>query len=161
GQGKLLAGAEVQARGPVHEAFAEPATPPSAAPILPKQPPAPIKEVPPEQKPAEKGAQWIPGYWQWDEERNNFLWVSGCWRIPPPGKVWLPGRWQQASGGWQWVSGSWVDAKQSEVDLLPPPPAPRKEDIPRLGPGQVYEPGCWVYREKGYVWRPGFALAVP
>src|SRR5207248_9151988 len=61
---------EVQARGPVHEAFAEPGTLPSAAPVLAKQPPAPIKELPPEQKPAAKGVQWIPGYWQWDEERN-------------------------------------------------------------------------------------------
>src|SRR5437868_7994 len=43
---------EVQARGPVHEAFAEPATLPSASPVVPKQPPAPIEELPPEQKPA-------------------------------------------------------------------------------------------------------------
>jgi hypothetical protein len=153
--------AEVQARGPVHEAFAEPATPPSPAPVVPKQPPAPVEEEPPEQKPAGKEVQWIPGYWQWDEERKDHLWVSGCWRIPPPGKVWLPGRWQRASGGWQWVSGSWADEGQSEVELLPPPPPSREEEIPRLDPGEVYEPGCWVYREKDYVWRPGFALTVP
>jgi hypothetical protein len=152
---------EVQARGPVHEAFAEPATPPSAAPVVPKPPPPPVKELPPPQKPAGKGVQWIPGYWQWDEERNNYLWVSGCWRLPPPGKVWLPGRWQEVSRGWQWVSGSWVEGQRSEVGLLPPPPPPKEQPAPRLAPGQVYEPGCWVYRDNRYVWRPGFALAVP
>src|SRR5205823_1171204 len=47
----LPAGLEVQARGPVHEAFAEPGTPPAAAPVVPKQPPAPIEELPPEEKP--------------------------------------------------------------------------------------------------------------
>jgi hypothetical protein len=54
-----------------------------------------------------------------------------------------------------------MDGKRSEVELLPPPPLPKEQAVPRLAPGQVYEPGCWVYREKGYVWRPGFALAVP
>ena len=52
--------------------------------------------------------------------------------------------WQQAAGGWQWVSGSWVEAQQSGVELLPPPPAPRPEAAPPLAPGQAYEPGCWV-----------------
>jgi hypothetical protein len=105
--------------------------------------------------------QWFPGYWQWDEEHKDFLWVSGCWRVPPPGKAWLPGRWQQASGGWQWVAGSWVDAQRSGVELLPPPPAPKREDVPAVAPGQAYEPGCWVYRQNRYVWRPGFTLTVP
>src|SRR5207244_872753 len=81
---------------------------------------------------------------------------------PPPGKVWLPGRWQRATGGWQWVSGSWVDAQRSEVELLPPPPPPKEEEpLPQLAPGQVREPPCWVYHEKRYVWRPGFAVTVP
>ena len=28
-------------------------------------------------------------------------------------------------------------------------------------PDQVYEPGCWVYRQKSYAWRPGFTVTVP
>jgi len=157
----LPAGLEVQARGPVHEAFADPDTPPSAAPVVPRQPPVPIEELPPDEKPAGEGVQWIPGYWQWDDERTNFIWLSGCWRTPPPGKVWLPGRWQQAAGGSQWVCGNWVEAQQSEVQLLPQPPAPKQEPVPALAPGQVYQPGCWVYRQKNYVWRPGFPVTVP
>lgn len=157
----LPAGLEVQTHGPVHEAFAEPGTPPVASPIVPNQPPAPVEELPPQEKPAGEGVQWIPGYWQWDQERNNYLWISGCWRVPPPGKVWLPGRWQQASGGCQFVPGSWVDGQQSEVQVLPSPPAPKPESAPQLAPGQVYEPGCWIYRQKNYVWRPGFVVTVP
>ena len=42
-------GTEVLARGPVHEAFAEPVNPrPQASSVLPKQPPDPIEELPPE-----------------------------------------------------------------------------------------------------------------
>src|SRR5439155_18588494 len=95
----LPAGLEVQARGPVHEAFAEPGTSPVASPVVPRRPPAPIEELHPDEKPAGEGVRWIPGYWQWDEERNNHIWISGCWRVPPPDKLWLSGRWQQVSGG--------------------------------------------------------------
>src|SRR5207245_5076010 len=46
-------GIEVESRGPVHEAFAQPfdknVTP---SPVVPKKPPAPVPEEPPEQRPA-------------------------------------------------------------------------------------------------------------
>ena len=46
------AGVEVQARGPVHEAFAQPVDPqPAAGPVAPKPPPELIDELPPDQKP--------------------------------------------------------------------------------------------------------------
>src|SRR4051812_40127598 len=54
-------GIDVQARGPVHEAFAEPGTPPTASPLVAKQPPEPIEELPPDQKPEGDNVQWIPG----------------------------------------------------------------------------------------------------
>ena len=53
--------------------------------VVPKQPPDPIPEVPPDQKPEAENAQWLPGYWAWDEDRKDFIWVSGFWRVPPPG----------------------------------------------------------------------------
>ena len=41
---------EVLARGPVHEAYAEPVDPnPVAGPVVAKEPPAPIDELPPDQ----------------------------------------------------------------------------------------------------------------
>src|SRR5438105_1908609 len=43
---------EVLTRGPVHEAFAEPVQfNPKPGAVVPKQPPAPIEELPPDQKP--------------------------------------------------------------------------------------------------------------
>src|SRR5690349_5439005 len=63
-------GIEVLAKGPVHEAFATTAEAPAALPVVTKQPPEPIEELPPEQKPAGDNVQWIPGYWHWDEENS-------------------------------------------------------------------------------------------
>src|ERR1043166_9686945 len=70
---------EVQARGPVHEAFAEPIQLQAEAGLLvSKAPPPPIQEVPPPERPV-GDFMWIPGYWSWDADRNDFLWVSACW----------------------------------------------------------------------------------
>src|SRR5438477_5123878 len=72
---------EVLTRGPVHEAYADPGvTPTEAPPIVPKQPPELISELPPDQKPEGENVIWIPGYWTWDEDRNDFIWLSGFWR---------------------------------------------------------------------------------
>ena len=78
-------GVEPLEKGPVHEAFAQPtAKNPQAGPIIRKQPPKAIEELPPEQKPEGDNVQWIKGYWAWDAERNDFIWVCGFWRVPPP-----------------------------------------------------------------------------
>src|SRR5437879_1711022 len=75
----------VQLRGPVHEAFAQPVEAnPKATPAFPKKPPDPVPELPPDEKPKDDAAQWIPGYWDWDADKQDFIWVSGTWRVPPP-----------------------------------------------------------------------------
>src|SRR5438309_10421429 len=59
----LLQEGLVEARGPVHEAFAQPVTrQPEPAPIVPKQPPDPIEELPPETKPEGDHVIWAAGY---------------------------------------------------------------------------------------------------
>src|SRR5947208_312184 len=88
-------GIEVMARGPVHEAFATPTSEPVATPVLPKAAPKPLEEMPPDQKP-DGDVIWVPGYWAWDDDRKDFLWVSGIWRTPPPGKQWVAGYWRDA-----------------------------------------------------------------
>src|SRR5262245_41293685 len=81
----LPEGVEVLARGPVHEAFAEPSDPqPKSPPVVTKEPPAPIEEQPPEQKPEGENVVFLPGYWNWDEDAEEFIWVSGFWRDVPP-----------------------------------------------------------------------------
>ena len=99
----------------------------------------------------------ISGYWGWDDDRGEFLWVSGVWRVPPPGHHWIPGYWLQENAGWRWVSGYWAPEEEASIDLYPEPPDPIPEAIP-VAPNQqsIYSPGCWVYQQSRYWWRPGF-----
>ncbi len=155
-------GVEVMARGPVHEAYAEPAeVQPQASPLVAQQPPEPVQELPPDQRPEGDNVQWIPGYWAWDQDQNNFLWVSGFWREPPPGRQWVPGNWQQVDGGWHWVAGFWAPAGQEELQYVPPPPPSIDQgpSAPATEANSTYVPGCWVYRQSRYFWRPGFWTA--
>src|SRR4051812_18638656 len=74
-------GVDVQARGPVHEAYAGPTEArPEPTPLVAKQPPDPVAEVPPDQRPEGDNVVWVPGYWSWDQDASDFLWVSGFWR---------------------------------------------------------------------------------
>src|SRR4029077_8297925 len=73
-------GVEVLARGPVHEAFAAPSQArPLPSHVVPNKPPDAIEELPPVEKPAGDHVIWIPGYWAWDDEQKDNLWVSGFW----------------------------------------------------------------------------------
>jgi hypothetical protein len=164
GQGDV----EVLAKGPVHEAFAATAEAPAASPVVAKQPPDPIEELPPDQKPEGDNVEWIPGYWHWADDAQQYVWISGFWRQPPPGRVWVPGSWRQVQGGWQWVSGFWQEVNplpapgadqqqvQPEIQYLPQPPASLEAGptVPAPNATSVYVPGSWVWRGR-YVWRPG------
>ncbi len=154
-------------RGPIHEAFAAPVVhDPKASPMIDKQPPAPIQEEPPDQKPAGQNVQWIPGYWNWDVSRNDFIWVSGIWREPPPNSQWVPGYWHDVDGGHQWVAGTWIPVStaqsQNQQSYLPSPPA-SLEAGPNSPPPSAnvnWTPGFWSWQASGYIWRPGFWAAV-
>jgi hypothetical protein len=168
-------GGQVLTQGPVHEAFAAPVVhDPKASPPVAKQPPDPIQEMPPDQKPTGQNVQWIPGYWAWDTTRSDYLWVSGVWREPPPGTQWVPGYWHGVDGGFQWVPGSWMPAStgqlqgtgqpaaQSQATYLPPPPGSLETgpNSPQPGPNTAWTPGYWSWQGGGYAWRPGFWAAV-
>jgi WXXGXW repeat (2 copies) len=151
-------GVEVLARGPVHEAYAEPTdVRPEPMPVIAKQPPDPIQELAPDQKPEGDNIVWIPGYFTWDDEASDFTWVSGFWRNPPPGREWTPGHWQEVDGGWQWAPGFWASQEIQTVEYLPPPPPSidNGPSVPAPDETSAYVPGCWVYRER-YFWRPGY-----
>ncbi|QVL31037.1 YXWGXW repeat-containing protein [Telmatocola sphagniphila] len=151
-------GVDVQARGPVHEAFAQPSTAqPTAGPLAPKQPPAPVDEMPPDQKPEGDNVQWISGYWSWDDETKDFLWISGFWRATPPGRHWLAGHWQQTDQGWQWAAGFWAPDNTTQIQYLPTPPQAIEESpAPAPDANSTFVPGTWVYVQTKYYWRPGF-----
>ena len=153
------AGAEVLTRGPVHEAFAGTVTfNPEPGIIVDQAPPALIEEVPPEQRLEGDNVEWIPGYWAWDEDQNDFLWISGIWRNLPPGREWVPGYWAEVEGRHQWTSGYWEDSETSEVTYLPEPPRSVESgpNIEASSNDQTWVPGNWVYRDDRYAWRAGY-----
>ena len=152
-------GAEVLTRGPVHEAFAGMVTfNPEPGVVVTKAPPEVIEEVPPEERPEGDNITWIPGYWAWDDERSDFLWVSGTWRALPPGRAWMAGYWGKTKQGFQWTSGYWADSTAKETTYLPPPPA-TVEVGPNIAAPSVdygWSPGCWMWYQGRYAWRPGY-----
>ncbi len=152
-------GAEVQTRGPVHEAFAGTVSfDPEVGMIVDKAPPALIEEVPPEQRLEGENVTWIPGYWAWDEEQDDFLWISGIWRNLPPGRQWVPGYWADADGRYQWTSGYWEDEATTEVAYLPEPPhsVEAGPNIEASSNDQSWIPGNWIWRNERYAWRAGY-----
>lgn len=157
-----MQGIEALARGPVHEAFAEPVMyEPQASPLIPRTPPDPIEELPPDQRPEGDNVVWIRGYWAYDDEQQNYLWVSGIWRELPPARQFVPGYWRQVVGGSQWVSGFWYASAHREIEYLPPPPETLEMGpaTPAPAPDQIWVPGVWIWRETRYAWRPGYWIA--
>jgi hypothetical protein len=165
GQADAEAGVQVLTRGPVHEAFAGTVTfNPEPGIIAPKAAPEAIEELPPEQKPEGANIAWIPGYWAWDDERSDFLWVSGIWRALPPARQWVSGYWGKSAKGFQWTSGYWADAKASEVEYLPEPPETVEAgpNIAAPSADHGWIPGSWIWHQHRYAWRPGYwATAQP
>lgn len=150
---------EVLTNGPVHEAFAAPAVAnPTPSLVVPKEPPAPIEEMPPDVKPDGANVVWVSGYWAWDDTRNNFIWVSGIWRDTPPNYVWVAGYWNQVADGFQWTPGFWSPEQQEQVNYLPEPPQTVETGptTPQADPNTFWVPGNWQYNETRYVWRPGY-----
>lgn len=156
-------GREFLTRGPLHEAFATPyQSEGEPLPVLAKQPPEAINELPPAYQPDGKNVVWIPGYWAWDDERDDFLWVSGVWRDIPPGQRWVPGYWQEADGGFRWVSGFWLGADVEQISYLPQPPETQEHGPSTAAPDEehFYIPGQWQYVDQDYQWVPGYWVPV-
>ncbi len=143
--------------GPLHEAFLSPPKD-RESPRIDKAPPPPIEERP-GVDPPDPRAQWIGGYWEWDRARSDFTWVTGTWRIAPPGRFWVNGYWKRDDQGWYRVSGFWSDRKTDRIDFRKDgPPADRPADEPGESPGAEYffVPGQYFPDGNGVVWKPGF-----
>jgi hypothetical protein len=151
--------AEVLTRGPVHEAYAIPVnTGRKAGLVVPRQPPNAIEEIPPESKPEGENVIWIPGYFSYDDDRKDFVWVSGVWRSPPPNYHWIPGYWNQVPQGHQWVSGFWQPVAVQEVEYLPQPPDTLDQGPTSAAPAAdyVWISGGWRWSQTRYLWQPGY-----
>jgi hypothetical protein len=143
--------------GPLHEAFLSPAK--DREPVrVAKAPPPPIVERP-GVDPPDPRAQWIEGYWEWDDARRDFIWVTGTWRVPPPGRFWVNGYWKRDDQGWFRVSGFWSDRKTDRIDFRKNgPPAEHPVDEPGESPGAdyFYVPGQYFPDANGVLWKAGF-----
>src|SRR3974377_977656 len=60
-------------------------------------------------------AQWIEGYGEWDAGRKDYLWVTGTWRLPPPGRFWVNGYWKRDEQGWYRVPAFWGGRKADRL----------------------------------------------
>lgn len=152
-------GAQVLTRGPVHEAFAGIVSyNPEPGVIVAKAPPEAIEELPPEMRPAGDNISWIPGYWGWDDERSDYLWISGTWRELPPGRRWTTGYWGASGQGHQWISGYWADSSVQETTYLPRPPVTVEigPNIEAPSRDHSWTPGSWMWSQERYAWRPGY-----
>lgn len=147
-------------RGPVHEAFAEQVnSDPRPNMNITMQPPEAVEELPPELKPDGRLVEWISGYWAWDEDHDDFIWVSGIWREIPQGFRWLPGYWTKVDGGFQWVSGTWVSIQTSEIEYrVDAPPETLELGLVGIAPTEdhIWIPGTWLWNDSRYAWRPGY-----
>ncbi len=134
--------------------------------IVKSAPPEPRAEVMRiETRPAEN-AVWIPGYWQWDTDANNYEWVPGTWRRAIPGMAWSPGRWNEVANGYEWSPGYWNDESPASAPVAVPttrtvlvqeaPPALREEIRPvSPGDGMVWIAGNWSHDKGEYEWTSG------
>jgi hypothetical protein len=136
-----------------------------------KEPPAPIAERPSAVRPDRK-AQWVPGYWDWDQAQKDFVWVGGTWRVPPTGSIWVAGRWMRDSQGWYRTPGIWSQRRDAEARptstianraAVPAwrrtgPPSDHPNDPPGAAPGAdyFYLAGHYVPDGDHVTWKPGF-----
>lgn len=156
-------GQQVLTRGPIHEAFAEPVNfNPKAGFVAVKEPPAAIEEVPPDQKPDGENVAWMPGYWTWEDDKGEFIWVSGFWRTLPPHRQWVSGYWAKSDNGFQWTSGYWASVQTKQVEYLPAPPQSVEAGPSTSAPSvdHIWVPGSWTWYNLHYVWRPGYWIVV-
>lgn len=114
---------------PIHEAFISRNRGLTPLEVIGRQPPAPIAETPPPQQNAQ--TIWIPGYWYWLRDKQDFVWICGVWRLPPSERVWSSGYWKNVQGGWTWITGAWMTdpAKTPWLYSKEPPPSPQNENV--------------------------------
>lgn len=150
---------KVLTRGPVHEAFIEQVNlNPNVGLVVPKAVPNAVDEIPPALKPAGANVTWIPGYWGWDDISKDFIWISGVWRVPPPGMRWVPGYWKKSESGSQWTAGFWIraDVKQVAYRQYPAKSLERGASSNAPSPNHFYVSGAWEASGGKDKWRPGY-----
>lgn len=176
---------QVYRDGPIHEAFITPSTGNNVViqGISNTPPPEINEQIPPK---CHDSAIWIRGYWAWDVNLNDFIWVSGVWRRPPPEHFWIPGYWKQFDSSWGWIRGFWSQLPEKDLKYInDTPPDPKQEVISNApNDNSFWLSGYWEYNEASaqyrwlrgqwvdfspdwvyvpayYLWRPGGYIFIP
>lgn len=142
----------------LHEAYVPRDNGPPIFSAVGAVPPATMAELPPAQEDLQ--TKWMPGYWAWSPNNKNFIWITGAWRVPPPGMTWVPGEWLFFDTlGWAWLNGFWAQKPLSQlapIDLAPEDPAQEKPGFPDSS-NYFWNPGYWSFKsaEKKYEWMSG------
>ncbi len=149
---------EILLQGPVHEAFGVPTEQSAKSMVVDIAPPPPIQEERPAELPEGNNVQWVEGYWMWEADRKDFIWISGMFREVPPGRTWVSGSWQKFGEKYQWVCGYWGVMGIARQAFLPPPPAPLEVDptLPAPNENSFWMPGQWNYQDNQYAWQDGY-----
>ena len=51
---------------------------------------------------------WIPGHYDWDPARSNYVYIDGQFvEAPRLDAQWIPGHWVQTPTSWIWIDGTW------------------------------------------------------
>jgi hypothetical protein len=145
------------------------------------EPPPLVAERPSSRRPSLK-ARWVPGYWEWDSKRAEFVWIGGLWHVPPSGTVWVPPRWERDREGWHRVQGYWAARRDRRAVRagaalgdrpawqITGPPADHPVDAPGPAPGPDFfyvaghhmpdgdpvswKSGFWARMQPGWDWVP-------
>jgi hypothetical protein len=52
---------------------------------------------------------WIDGYWAWDYNYREYVWVQSHWELAPyAGAYWIPGYWEYYRNRYRWVAACWL-----------------------------------------------------
>ncbi len=111
------------AAGPFTEAFATPLeVNPQPGPVIKKEPPPAIEEMPPDQKPDGDNVVWIPGYFSWKTIGKISFGLVACGAMCRPTKRGSPAIGAKCPRAISGRPGFWTSAKKAEVNYLPAPP---------------------------------------
>jgi hypothetical protein len=51
---------------------------------------------------------WIPGHYDWDAARSNYVFIDGQYvEAPRENAQWIPGHWMETPASWIWIDGTW------------------------------------------------------
>ena len=54
------------------------------------------------------GYLWVPGYWAWGDDIQDYYWIPGTWvEAPQPDYLWTPGYWAAVGAIFIWHAGYW------------------------------------------------------